>query len=84
MYACMNARAHTHTQDYAPPLPLPSAHGDRQHRTAGGRGEDMGMGQDTVHIEPTLRTVATELHLLLVLEHYNGHVVWVSYLKCTH
>ena len=42
----------------------------------------MGMGQDTVHIEPTLCTVTTELHLLLVLEHYNGHVVWVSYLKC--
>ena len=29
----------------------------------------MGMGQDTVHIEPTLCTVATELHLILVLEH---------------
>ena len=35
----------------------------------GGRGEDVGMGQDTVHIEPTLCTVATELHFLLVLEH---------------
>ena len=42
----------------------------------GERGEDVGMGQDTVHVEPTLCTVATELHLLL---DYNGHVVWVSY-----
>ena len=41
----------------------------------GGRGEDVGMGQDAVHIEPTLCTVATELHLLLVLEYYNRHVV---------
>ena len=49
-----------------------------------GRGEDVGMGQDAVHIEPTLCTITTELHLLLVLEHYNGYVVWVSYLKCTH
>ena len=47
----------------------------------GERGEDVGMGQDTVHVEPTLCTVATELHLLL---DYYGHVVWVSYLKCTH
>ena len=36
----------------------------------GGRGEDVGMGQDSVHIEPTLCTVATELHFLLVLEHF--------------
>ena len=50
----------------------------------GGRGEDVGIGQDAVHIEPTLCTVATELHLLLVSEHYKGHVVWVSYLECTH
>ena len=50
----------------------------------GGKGEDVGMGQDSVHIEPTQCTVATELHFLLVLEHYNGHVVWVSYLKCRH
>ena len=36
----------------------------------GGRGEDVGMGQHTVHIESTLCTVATEVHFLLVLEHF--------------
>ena len=54
-----------------------------------GEGEDVGMGEDAVHIEPTLCTIITELHLLLVLGHYNRHVVWVQYTqtrclgKCT-